>query len=116
VKFKKCLYNWNDGTVDLYVADGTKISLICSEIESKITGSMNAMGKLEALKVENPIEYAQMALDGSMQKYCDLTDGCNPEQASTLFALYKKRYTELFFNNLAFYFTRIVAFTILNSR
>ena len=89
------MYNWDDGTVDLYATDGTKISLVCSEIEAEITGSMNAMGRLEALKVENPIEYAQMALDGSMQKYCDLIDDCNREQASTIFAQYKKRYPDM---------------------
>lgn len=95
MKVKKCLYNRDDGTVDLYAADGTKISLICSEIESEITGSMNAMSRLEALKAENPIEYAQMALDGSMQKYCDLADGCNRKQASTLFEQYKKFFPDM---------------------
>ena len=92
---RKCLYNWDDGTVDLYATDGTKISLLCEEIESEISGSMTALGKLEALKIEKPIEYAQMAFDGTMQKYCDILDDVNRKSASILFGLYKVRFPDM---------------------
>ena len=95
MKIRKYLYNWDNGTVDLYITVGMKISLLCEEIESEIIGSMTVLGKLEALKIEKPIEYAQMVFDGTMQKYCDIIDDVNRKSASILFGLYKVRFPDM---------------------
>ena len=95
MKIVKCEYNWDDGTVDIIFWDGTKIALICREIEAKLEGSLEAMGRIESLKVESPLEYAQMALNETMQKYCRSIDKSSASSENILFHQYKKRYPDM---------------------
>ena len=94
MKNLKCKYNWNDGTVDLLFLDGTKISLLCKGIEADLNIGIKAQGKLQALKAEKPFEYAVMALNGTMQSYCDTIDRSDHTSQHTLFQQYKERYPD----------------------
>ncbi|AKB81399.1 hypothetical protein MSBR3_0821 [Methanosarcina barkeri 3] len=95
MKIIKCKYNWDDGTVDVFFSDRTKLSLICKEIEAEIDGSIAAIGWLEALKIGHPLEYAQMVLNGVMQEYCRSIDRSEASSEDILFYQYKKRYPDM---------------------
>lgn len=67
-------YNWDDGTVDMKLAGGTTIKLLCRMLERGLGGSPLAMGKLEAMKIETPEEYARLALTGTIAEYLESID------------------------------------------
>lgn len=63
-----------DGTFTYVGEDTAEMeTLMESAVQLKIVGVV-ARGKLQALKVEKPLEYAQMALDSTIQDYCDSID------------------------------------------
>lgn len=95
MKILKCNYNWNDGTVDIFFRDGTKLALLCKGIESELNCGIEARGKLQALKVEKPLEYAKMALNGTMQEYCNSIERSLSASQNTLFKQYKERYPDM---------------------
>lgn len=95
MKILKCNYNWNGGTVDIIFSDSTKLSLLCKEIEIELKCGIEARGKLQALKVEKPLEYAKMALDGTMQEYCDSIDRSLAASQNILFRQYKECYPDM---------------------
>ena len=95
MKIVKCDYNWDNGTVDIIFSDGTKMALLCRGIEAEIEGSLEVMGRIEALKVECPLEYAQMALNETMQEYCRSVDRSSAVSADIVFRQYKKRYPNM---------------------
>lgn len=95
MKILKCNYNWNDGTVDIIFSDGTKLSLLCKGIESELDCGIEARDKIQALKVEKPLEYAKMALEGTMQEYCNSIDRSLSASQNTLFKQYKERYPDM---------------------
>ena len=95
MKNLKCKYNWDDATVDVLFSDGTKIALLCKGIEADLNISIKAQGKLQALKVEKPLEYAEMALNGTMQKYCDSVECSLSESQNILVQQYKERYPDM---------------------
>ena len=91
----KCKYNWDDGTVELLFSDGTTIALLCKGIEADLSIGINAQGKLNALKVEKPSEYAVMALNGTLQDYCDIIERSDSTAQNTLYKQYKERYPDM---------------------
>ena len=95
MKILKCKYNWNDGTVDIIFCDGTKLSLLCKGVESELKCGIEVRDKLQALKFENPLEYAQMALGGTMQEYCDSIDRSLTTSQNILFQQYRERYPDM---------------------
>ena len=95
MKILKCNYNWNDGTVDIIFSDSTKLALLCKGIESEINCGIEARGKIQALKIEKPLEYAKMALNGTMQEYCDSIDHSLSTKQNILFQQYKERYPDM---------------------
>ena len=95
MKILKCNYNWNDGTVDIIFRDGTELSLLCNGIENELKCGIEARDKLQALKIEKPLKYAQMALNGTMQEYCDSIDRSLGASQNILFKQYKERYPDM---------------------
>ncbi len=91
----KCKYNWDDGTVELLFSDGTKVALLCKGIEADLSIGIKAQGKLNALKVEKPSEYAVMALNGTLQAYCDTIDRSDGTSQNTLYEKYRRRYPDM---------------------
>lgn len=95
MKNLKCKYNWDEATVDILFSDGTKVALLCKGIEADLNIGIKAQGKLQALKVEKPLEYAVMALNGTLQDYCDTVDQSDNTSQSILFQQYKERYPNM---------------------
>lgn len=91
----KCKYNWDDATVDVLFSDGTKVALLCKGIEADLNIGIKAQGKLQALKVEKPSEYAVMALNGTLQDYCDTIDRSDSTSQNTLYEQYRERYPDM---------------------
>ena len=95
MKILKCNYNWNDGTVDIIFRDGTKLSLLCKGIEIELKCGIEARDKLQALKIEKPLVHAQIALDGTMQEYCDSIDRSLAASQNILFQQYKEHHPDM---------------------
>ena len=91
----KCKYNWDGATVDILFSDGTKVALLCKGIEADLNIGIKAQGKLQALKVEKPSEYAVMALNGTLQDYCDTIDRSDSTSQNTLYEQYRERYLDM---------------------
>ena len=47
--------------MDILFSDGTKVALLCKGIEADLNIGIKTQGKLQALKVEKPLEYAVTA-------------------------------------------------------
>ena len=91
----KCKYNWNEGIVELLFSDGTTVALLCKSIEADLSIGIKSQGKLNALKVEKPLKYAVMALNGTLQDYCDTIDRSDSTTQNTLYEQYKERYPDM---------------------
>lgn len=91
----KCKYNWDEATVELLFLDGTKVALLCKGIEADLNIGIKAQGKLQALKVEKPLEYAVMVLNGTLQAYCDTIDRSDSASQNTLYEQYRRRYPDM---------------------
>ena len=68
MQITKCEYNWNDGTVDVFFSDGTKIAILCKAVKKELECSPEASDKLYDMAIEKPLEYAQMVLDGTQNE------------------------------------------------
>lgn len=53
MKITKCEYNWNDGTVDVFFSDGTKIAILCKAVKKELECSPEASDKLYDMAIEN---------------------------------------------------------------
>lgn len=52
MKITKCEYNWNDGTVDVFFSDGTKIAILCKAVKKELECSPEASDKLYDMAIE----------------------------------------------------------------
>ena len=81
--------------MDIIFRDGTKMSLFCKDVESELECGIEANGKLQALKIEKPLEYAQMALNGTMQDYCNSINRSLAKSQNILFRQFKECYPDM---------------------
>ena len=95
MKITKCEYNWDDGTVDIYYSDGTKIAILCKAVRTELECSLETSDKLYDIAINKPFEYAQMVLDGTIKEYCDLLDQNRQSNDDVLFHQYKKCYPDM---------------------
>ena len=87
----KCKYNWDEATVELLFSDGTKVALLCKGIEADLSIGIKAQGKTELPQGGKTVEYAVMALNGTLQAYCR-SGSTSP---NTLYKQYKERYPDM---------------------
>ena len=74
MKITKCKYHWDTAMVGIHYPNGMTVSISCPGIESDIEYSNSARGKLEALRIEKPLEYAKIVFDGILSDYCRSID------------------------------------------
>lgn len=91
----KCKYNWDEATVELLFSDGTKVALLCKGIEADLSIGIKAQGKTELPQGGKTVEYAVMALNGTLQDYCDTIDRSDSTSQNTLYEQYKERYPDM---------------------
>ena len=69
MKSLHCAFNMDTGCVELKMADGTKISVDCSAIETALDANTIQRGELDWLIYNKPLEYVQMVFCGEIEEY-----------------------------------------------
>ena len=70
----ECVYNMDNGYVEVWFTDGNMLRIKCEEVEAALRTTEQSLAKLHKLLDNKPIEYVLMALSGEMQAYCDIVD------------------------------------------
>ena len=66
-KLLSCEFNIDTGNVELRYADGSMISIDCTEVEKEVAMSINARSELDWLIYNAPLEYAKLVLNGELE-------------------------------------------------
>ena len=77
---KSCQFNMDNACVEIIYDNGSAVSLYTPMIEESLHTTVQSRSKLDWLIDSDPLEYAQMVLDGTLQKYLDIFDGYYREQ------------------------------------
>lgn len=64
-----CEFNIDIGNVELRYADGSMISIDCTEVEKEVAMSINARSELDWLVYNAPFDYAGLVLCGDLESY-----------------------------------------------
>lgn len=68
-------YNEQKNCIDVTVFEaGYVLRLHCGKWEDGIKTTLNSQGKLDALAIDDPLEYTRLALDEEMQVWVDAID------------------------------------------
>ena len=67
-------YNPMHNSIDINHYNGYILRIDCNQAESGIRTTPNSQRYLNALAIDNPLEYARLALDGEMQTCVDAED------------------------------------------
>ena len=62
-------FNIDTGNVELRYADGSMISIDCTEVEKEVAMSINARSELDWLVYNAPLDYAELVLCGDLEGY-----------------------------------------------
>jgi hypothetical protein len=68
-KMLSCEFNIDTGNVELRYADGSMISIGCTEVEKEVAMSINARSELDWLVYNAPLDYAELVLCGDLDGY-----------------------------------------------
>ena len=78
MRMRRGFYNEQNNTVNVvYLDNSLIISLDCGKWEQNLRTSPNSQGRMDALAIENPIEYVRLMLNGEMQVWLDAWDDCS---------------------------------------
>ena len=69
MKILSCAFNMDTACVELKMADGTMISIDCTAVENEVADNMYQRSELDWLIYNAPLEYAQLVLNGDLEKY-----------------------------------------------
>lgn len=64
-----CEFNMDTACVELKFADGSMISIDTIAVENEIADNMYQRSELDWLIYNKPLEYAQLVLDGNLERY-----------------------------------------------
>lgn len=64
-----CEFNIDTACVELKYADGTTISIDTIAVENEVADNMYQRSELDWLIYNNPLEYAQLVLEGNLESY-----------------------------------------------
>lgn len=67
-------YNTRYNSIDIATTAGYLLRIDCWEAEKGLKTTSNSECALNALAVDNPLEYARLYLDGHMQTWVDAED------------------------------------------
>ena len=71
-------YNEHENTVDIILYNTDMIiRLDCGKWETGLRTSRSSQSRMDALAVENSIEYARLMFSGEMQMWLDTWDDCS---------------------------------------
>ena len=71
-------YNKQNNTVNVIHYDiNCIISLDCRKWKSGLRTTPNSQGRMDALAIDDPVEYVKLMLGGEMQVWLDALDDCS---------------------------------------
>ena len=76
-KMLSCEFNIDTGNVELRYADGSKVSINCTEIENAVAININARSELDWLVYNAPLDYVELVLCGDLEGYLRRVSGPN---------------------------------------
>ena len=74
-KLLSCRYNMDTNRVEARFADGTTLAIDCIAVEDEYGNTLAQRAELDWLLYNKPLEYAQLVLDGEIERYLSL--GCD---------------------------------------
>lgn len=67
-------YNMYHNSIDIYTSAGYMLRIDCNRAEDGLKTTPNSQCSLNALAIDEPLEYAKLYLDGAMQMWVDAGD------------------------------------------
>lgn len=67
-------YNIYHNSIDICTYAGYILRIDCAKAEKGLKTTLNSECALNALAIDNPLEYARLYLDGTMQMWIDAED------------------------------------------
>ena len=64
-----CEFNMDTACVDLKYTDGSMITIDTIAVENEVADNMYQRSELDWLIYNKPLEYAQLVLDGNLERY-----------------------------------------------
>ena len=68
-KLLSCTFNMDSGCVELKFNDGSMIAINCTAVENEVADNMYQRSELDYLIYNVPLEYADLILNGDLEKY-----------------------------------------------
>ncbi|MGI6070777.1 MAG: DUF6061 family protein [Blautia sp.] len=68
-KILSCEFNLDTACVELCLDDGTLLSIDCTAVENEVANSMQQRSELDWLIYNDPLEYADLVLNGEIEVY-----------------------------------------------
>ena len=65
-----CGYNIDSGYLEIVFDIGIVFALKCDDYESMFETNIRGRAAMQLLLDENPMEYAELALEGGLEKFC----------------------------------------------
>ena len=67
-------YNMYHNSIDIYTSAGYMLRIDCSKAEDELKTTPCSQCSLNALAIDEPLEYVKLYLDGTMQMWVDAED------------------------------------------
>ena len=67
-------YNMYRNSIDIYTHAGCMLRIDCQEAEKDLKTTPGSVCSLNALAIDEPLEYAKLYLDGNLQMWVDAED------------------------------------------
>ena len=74
MRFINASYNSNYNSIDITTFDKVLLRIDCNKAEEGIRTTPGSQCTLNALAIDEPLEYARLVLDGEMQTWVDAED------------------------------------------
>lgn len=74
MKFIYATYNQYCNSIDITTFDNMLLRIDCNKAEDGLMTTPNSQCALNALAIDNPMEYARLALTGEMQDWVNVED------------------------------------------
>ena len=68
-KIISCVFNMDNGCVELKFADGSMIAIDCTAVENELADNMYQMSELDYLIYNDPVAYSELILNGAPETY-----------------------------------------------
>ncbi len=68
-KIISCVFNMDNGCVELKFADGSMIAIDCTAVENELADNMYQMSELDYLIYNDPVAYSELILNGDPETY-----------------------------------------------